>query len=55
MSVEKDRREKNVKNLAGIFKLHVFLFLGKVTQSPLIKAAYSLENIIVLISLASVS
>ena len=51
MSVEKDRREKKLNKFSQYFQdtCILIVFLGKVTQSPLIKAAYSLEKIFILI------
>lgn len=50
MTVEKDRREKKLKKFGRHFQVtRIVVFLGKVPQSPLIKAAYSLEKIFVLI------
>ena len=48
------RKGQAGKNLAGIFQVTCILivFLGKVPQSPLIIAAYSLEKTIVLIFMA---
>ena len=50
MSVEKDRWEKKLKKFCRHFQVTcILVFLSKVSQSPLIIAAYSLEKIFVLI------
>ena len=50
MSVEKDRWKKKLKKFCRHFQVTcILVFLSKVSQSPLIIAAYSLEKIFVLI------